>query len=146
IEHCGPVVWGYGDEASQAVNALFQRITESRALWRLDLHSPQEAVAQALGLALTADRPIVSADAQDNPGAGGNSTTTGMLHALLSAEAGKRFPQQVALGLMNDPAAAQAAHKAGVGARIHVSLGCSEPTWGGQFTDPPLVGEFLVRS
>ena len=45
------------------------------------------------------------ADTQDNPGAGGNSDTTGMLRALVGANA-----QRAAIGLMVDPEAALAAH------------------------------------
>ena len=88
---------------------------------------------------------MVIADTQDNPGAGGDSNTTGMLHALLQLEAGARFPQQVALGAMADPRTAAQAHAAGVGARIEVTLGESVPTWGGQVSDVPVKASAVVR-
>jgi microcystin degradation protein MlrC len=69
-----------------------------------------------------------------------------MLHALLAEGAGQRYPGQVALGLMFDPAAAAAAHKAGVGAQIRIALGTSVPTWGGQFSDAPVEGVFTVTA
>ncbi|MCZ2440986.1 MAG: MlrC C-terminal domain-containing protein, partial [Burkholderiales bacterium] len=74
----------------------------------------------------------------------GDSNTTGMLHALLAQGAGRRFPGQVALGLMFDPQAAQAAHEAGVGAEIEIALGRAVPTFTGRASDPPLRGRFKV--
>jgi microcystin degradation protein MlrC len=141
---CGPVVWGYGDAALEAVEALYARVDQPRSQWALDLFEPREAVALALSLAEKADRPIVIADTQDNPGAGGDSNTTGMLHALLAEGAGKRFPGKIALGLMHDAAAASAAHAAGVGAEIEIDLGTQVPTWGGQHSDVPVHGKFKV--
>ena len=95
-------------------------------------------MVQALALAERASKPVVIADTQDNPGAGGDSNTTGMLHALLAQGAGRRFPGQVALGLMFDPAAGRAAMDAGVGAEIELALGTAVPTFTGQLSDPPL--------
>jgi len=146
IAECGPVIWGYGDAAEAAVQALFERIDQPRSQWRLDLLEPRAAVAEALALAEAADKPVVIADTQDNPGAGGDSNTSGMLHALLAENAGRRHPQRVALGLLFDPAAAAAAHEAGVGASIEIGLGSSVPTWGGRFSDPPVRGLFTVRA
>ncbi|MDM0020249.1 M81 family metallopeptidase [Variovorax saccharolyticus] len=146
IAECGPVVWGYGDAADVAVQALFARIDSPRAQWRLDVLPPREAVAAALTIAEGADRPVVIADTQDNPGAGSNSNTTGMLRALLAEGAGERHPGRVALGLLFDPAAAAAAHAAGLGARIEISLGTEVATWAGQRSDPPVRGVFTVRA
>ena len=73
-----------------------------------------------------------------------DSNTTGMLHALLQQGAGRRFPGQVALGLMYDPAAGRAAHEAGIGATIDISLGTAVPTFSGRLSDPPLRGRFKV--
>ena len=71
-----------------------------------------------MSIAANASRPVVIADTQDNPGAGGDSNTTGMLRALVNNRA-----QRAALGLMVDPDAARAAHAAGEGAEIEISLG-----------------------
>jgi microcystin degradation protein MlrC len=86
------------------------------------------------------------ADTQDNPGAGGDSNTTGMLHALLAQGAGRRWPGQVALGLMYDPAAARAAHAAGLGSTIELALGTAVPTFTGAASDAPVRGRFTVRA
>ena len=40
-------------------------------------------MAQALATAEVSGPPVVMADTQDNPGAGGDSDTTGMLRALI---------------------------------------------------------------
>ncbi|KWH31889.1 microcystin degradation protein MlrC [Burkholderia cepacia] len=144
VPECGPVVWGYGKQAEVAVQALVERIDQPRAQWQFDLLSPPDAVARAIQLAGESSRPVVIADTQDNPGAGGDSNTTGMLHAILAAGAGRRFPGQIAMGLMFDPEAAAHAHKAGIGATIELTLGKSVPTWGGQFSEAPLHGSFAV--
>lgn len=118
---CGPVVWGYGpsrEAVEQAVEALYQRIVQPEAQWTVAFEEADEAVQHAMALARSATRPVILADTQDNPGVGGDSNTTGLLRALLKAGA-----QQVALGLLFDPAAAAAAHRAGVGAQISIGLG-----------------------
>jgi microcystin degradation protein MlrC len=135
---CGPVVWGYGDGESvtQEVNALADRIIAREAEWAVPLLEPEEAVRKAMALAAAASRPVVIADTQDNPGGGGDSDTTGMLRALLACGA-----QQAAIGLMVDPAAAQAAHAAGVGAEIHIGLGGHSRVAG----DAPLEATYRVE-
>ena len=145
IAECGPVIWGYGGEAAAAVEALFARVDRPRSQWRVGLKTPHAAVRQAMSLADEEDKPIVIADTQDNPGAGGDSNTTGMLHALLACGAGERFPGQVAIGLLADPEAAAQAHAGGGGARIDVRLGRSGPTWGGRQSDAPVVVRATVR-
>ncbi len=139
---CAPMIWGHGERAREAVETLFAAASQA-GLWHQPLLSPRDAVAQAMALAETASLPVIIADTQDNPGAGGNSNTTGMLHALLAQGAGRRYPGQVALGLMFDVAAAQAAHEAGVGAELHTTLGASVPTFGGM-SDAPVAGRFKV--
>ena len=146
IPECGPVVWGYGEKAEEAVKVMYDRVNAPRSQWRLNVLEPRAAVAEAMLIAESAEKPVVIADTQDNPGAGADSNTSGMLLALLAEGAGKKFPQQVALGLMYDPDAAQAAHAAGVGASITISVGRQVPTWGGAFSDQPVEGTFIVRS
>ncbi len=142
---CGPVVWGHGGAAQQAVQQLFVRAGEPQQ-WRPDFLPAHEAVQQALSLAAQHSAPVVIADTQDNPGAGGDSNTTGMLHALLAQGAGRQWPGQVALGLLYDPDAARKAHEAGVGAVLELALGKAVPTFTGQNSDPPLQGRFVVRA
>ncbi|GAB1390604.1 MAG: microcystin degradation protein MlrC [Rubrivivax sp.] len=146
FDECAPMVWAHGETpeaAFRTVQALFARVAEPTQ-WRSEVLGAQQAVERALALAAEASAPVVIADTQDNPGAGGDSNTTGMLHALLAQGAGRRFPGKVALGLMFDPAAAHAAHEAGVGAELELSLGTAVPTFTGQPSDPPLRGRCKV--
>ncbi|WP_088280239.1 M81 family metallopeptidase [Ideonella sp. A 288] len=134
---CAPMVWGHGEQAEAAVRALFEAVAEPTQ-WTLDVLSARDAVAQALALATQSDKPVVIADTQDNPGAGGDSNTTGMLRALLAQDAGRRLPGQVALGMLFDPVAAERAHAVGVGATVDLALGTAVPTFTGQPSDPPV--------
>ena len=142
FDECGPTVWGHGERAQAAVEALYAAVAEPTQ-WQGEVLSAHEAAQRALALAETAGQPVGVADTQDNPGAGGDSNTTGMLHALLAQGAGRRFPGQVALGLMYDPAAGRAALEAGVGAELDLALGQSVPTFGGP-SDAPVRGRFKV--
>lgn len=142
---CGPMVWAHGERAQEALAHLYARVAEP-AQWTLDFLPAQDAVAHVLSRAAAMTTPLVIADTQDNPGAGGSSNTTGLLHALLAQGAGRQFPGQVALGLMFDPAAAQAAVAAGVGATVTLRLGQAVPTFTGQVSDPPVTGDFKVRA
>lgn len=143
IAECAPMLWSHGPDAKAVAEALYARMGEPTQ-WRPDYREARDAVAHALALAEHASAPVVIADTQDNPGAGGDSNTTGMLHALLQQGAGRRFPGQVALGLMYDPAAARAAHEAGIGATLDIALGTAVPTFTGAPSDPPVSGRFRV--
>jgi microcystin degradation protein MlrC len=147
FDECGPVIFGHGADAA-AVRAAVQRVAdeviELRRDWALELFSPADAVRRALALAERSDQPVVIADTQDNPGAGADSNTTGMLHALRAAGAGRRFPGQVALGLLYDPESARAAHGAGVGATVSLAIGKSVRCFDGRYSDAPVEGRFKV--
>ena len=144
---CGPVLFGHGADAAalqRAVDTLQAEVCARRCEWSSELLAPAEAVARALSLAGPGRGPVIIADTQDNPGAGGDANTTGTLHALRAADAGHRLAGSVALGLLFDPESAAAACAAGVGARLQLSLGRSVATWDGTLTDPPLHGEARV--
>jgi microcystin degradation protein MlrC len=146
FDECAPMVWGHGpspEAVDQAVDRLYALVAEPTQ-WQLDILPAQPAVIRALALAEHAAQPVVIADTQDNPGAGGDSNTTGLLHALLAQDAGRKYPGQVALGLMFDAAAGRAALEAGVGAELDLTLGTAVPTFTGQLSDPPLRGRFKV--
>ena len=135
---CGGVVWGYGSNRATvegAVESLANHVTEREADWWIDLYKPDEAVLEAMSRSQNANRPVVIADTQDNPGAGGNSNTTGILRALVANQA-----QDAALGVLFDPVAAEAAHKTGVGKSITLGLG-GEPALG----DQPFEATFSIE-
>ena len=147
VPMCGPVIWSYGEQAREVVEQLHALADQPRAQWRLELLPPDAAVAEALRRARATEAgPVLIADTQDNPGAGGDANTTGLLHALLRARAGRAFPGRVALGLLADPRAAAAAHAAGVGATLSLELGCSVPDGLGGVSDPPAPVQAFVRA
>jgi len=136
---CGPVVLAYGqspDAAAQTADKLRAAIEALEAEFDFPVHTPEDGVRRAIAIARRATRPVVIADTQDNPGAGGNSDTTGMLRALVGANA-----QRAALGLMVDPEAALAAHGAGQGGTIEIALGGKSRIPG----DAPFRGRFAVE-
>jgi microcystin degradation protein MlrC len=146
FDECAPMVWAHGERAEAAVQRLFDRVAEP-AQWRSEVLDAADAVRKAMAsTALGISGPVVLADTQDNPGAGGDSNTTGMLRALLQQGAGRAFPGQVALGLMFDSRAAKRAVAAGVGASLSLALGTAVPTFAGGLSDPPVQGNFIVRA
>jgi microcystin degradation protein MlrC len=145
FDECAPMVWSHGAAAEAAAAELFALVAQP-AQWQPDYLDAPDAVAQALALAAGTDRPVVLADTQDNPGAGGDSNTTGLLHALLQQGAGQRYPGRVVLGLMFDEAAAARAHAAGQGATLELALGTAVPTFTGRPSDPPVQGRYTVRA
>ncbi|MBP0597526.1 M81 family metallopeptidase [Herbaspirillum sp. LeCh32-8] len=124
VAECGPVVWAYGRDAAQAertVEQLLQATLDAEATFNGEIFDARGAVARALQIVeqgrQQAHRPVVIADAQDNPGAGGSADTTGLLRELVRADA------NAVIGLLVDPQAAAAAHAAGVGADLALALG-----------------------
>ena len=75
---------------------------------------------RAIAQAKTMDGPVAFTDAADAPSSGATGDSNIVVRALRDSGYGKRVLAQVV-----DPAAAVAAHKAGVGAQITVSLGGS---------------------
>ncbi|NEW96162.1 M81 family metallopeptidase [Rhodopseudomonas sp. BR0G17] len=118
---CAPSVFAYGRtqaDADAAADAVAALVADHEDDFDGKIYSPDEGVKHAIELARTAAKPIIIADTQDNPGAGGDSDTTGMLRALVRNNA-----QRAAIGVIYDPDASKAAHAAGVGAMISLSLG-----------------------
>jgi len=139
IHHCGPSVFAYGrtaEAARRAVDAIADVIGRREGAVGGVLYSPEDGVRAAIEIAKGADRPVVIADTQDNPGAGGDSDTTGMLRALVRNDAPK-----AALGMMTDPEAALAAHATGAGSTIRIALGGKSGIPG----DAPFEAEFRVE-
>jgi microcystin degradation protein MlrC len=118
---CGASVFAYGktqadaDAAADAITAIIEGHEDD---FDGKIYSPDEGVRLAMELAKSASKPIVIADTQDNPGAGGDSDTTGMLRALVRNKAAR-----AATGVIYDPESAKAAHAAGVGATVRLKLG-----------------------
>ncbi len=138
IAQCGPalVVYGHDREAAEAAaDRLAAAIHEREADFAGRLYTPEEAVAEALALARQATKPIVLADIQDNPGAGGTSDTVGLLRALIAQRA-----QGAVIGMIVDPEAAEAAVAAGEGAPLDSSVGAKI----GYAGETPVIAEWRV--
>ena len=136
---CGPTVLAYGRSAkaaAQSAQVLRAFIEALESEFDTPVYTPEDGVRRAIAIAGNASRPVVIADTQDNPGAGGNSDTTGMLRALVGANA-----QRAAIGLMVDPEAALAAHAVGEGASIAIGLGGKSNIAG----DAPFHARFAVE-
>ena len=136
---CGPAVLAYAHDRDAAVLAAesLRALVEAReADFDYPVYTPQDGVRRAMHIARRARRPVVIADTQDNPGAGGNSDTTGMLRALVAAD-----PKRAAIGLMVDRTAARIAHAAGEGATIEIPLGGNSGIAG----DSPFHERFVVE-
>lgn len=117
IPDCGPSIFAYADTqaaADTAADDMLARLAAAEPLFDARLVPADQAIRQAMAM----QGPVLIADPQDNPGAGGTSDTTGILRALIAAGA----PDAV-LSMLHDPAAAAAAHQAGIGARIGIDLG-----------------------
>jgi microcystin degradation protein MlrC len=121
IAQCGPalVVYGHDREAAEeAADHIAAAIGEREAAFAGKLYTPEEAVAEALLLARHATKPVVLADIQDNPGAGGTSDTVGLLRALIAQRAAGAV-----IGMIVDPEAAAAALASGEGALLEGRVG-----------------------
>jgi microcystin degradation protein MlrC len=156
---CAPMIWGYGEKAESAARALFASASPAKQ-WDPGVLPVAEAVALAIERAEKSDKPIVIADTQDNPGAGGDSNTTGVLRELLRQGAGRKFPSKIAIGMLYDPDSADAVHDlvekehvAGVSTAqsaiksrvIDLRLGKAVMTFTGQLSDAPVQAEFTIE-
>jgi microcystin degradation protein MlrC len=118
---CGASVFAYGKtqaDADAAADKIAKIIEGHEDDFDGKIYSPDEGVQLAMKLSKGAKKPIIIADTQDNPGAGGDSDTTGMLRALVRNKA-----ERAATGVIYDPESARAAHEAGEGATVTLSLG-----------------------
>jgi microcystin degradation protein MlrC len=137
---CGPSVFAYGRtqaDADAAADAVARLVISHEDDFDGRIFTPDEGVRYAMEIARSARKPIIIADTQDNPGAGGDSDTTGMLRALVRNNA-----TRAAIGVICDPASARAAHAAGLGATIALALGGKSGIVG----DAPFEATFVVEN
>jgi microcystin degradation protein MlrC len=135
---CGMAVFGYGfdqDLVSRKVKSLHGQISDAEKDFALELHEPDDAVRRARTRG-EPGAPVVLADTQDNPGAGGNGDTTGILRSLV-----RQNTQDAVLGLLIDPDAAKLAHEAGQGTTLAFRLGGKSKVK----DDEPFHGEFTIE-
>jgi microcystin degradation protein MlrC len=135
---CGMSVLGYGFKEAgsvEAVERLRGAVADAEKDFAMEIHEATDAVRRARRVG-EPGAPVVLADTQDNPGAGGNGDTTGLLRSLIDQNA-----SDAVLGMLIDPASAQRAHEAGQGSSLIFSLGGLSRIPG----DAPLNGEFTVE-
>ncbi len=137
IVDCGPTIIAYGTDAA-ATEAVAQRLFDAMLAQRKAFNGQLYSAAQAVSYALESkgDGTIILADTQDNPGGGAAGDTTDILHELVR----QRAPD-ACVGLLSDPVAAAAAHAAGVGATVGLTLGARSGNGAA-----PLVGRFTVEA
>ena len=120
VAECGMSIVGYGDDPAAlelAMAELRYAIESAEKDFALDLLAPEDAVQRAMQTGAVG-LPTVLADTQDNPGAGGNGDTTGLLVAMLAMR-----PADAVLGMLIDPSAATYAHSVGKGNSADFAIG-----------------------
>jgi len=140
IRECGAAVFAYGwdrDATERAVDELFGMVMDAEPRYAGRLYAPDEAVREAMRRAQSASRPILLADTQDNPGAGGSADTVGLLQALIRNRA-----RHAVLGVLYDPEAARAAHAAGTGSTITIGVGAKSAAT----SERPLVESWKIEA
>ena len=136
---CGAAVFAYGKtqtDADKAAETMAALVIGHENDFDGRIFSPDDGVRFAMDIARRASKPVVIADTQDNPGAGGDSDTTGMLRALVRNSATK-----AAIGIIVDTESALAAHRAGEGATVMLALGGKSGISG----DLPFEHNFVVE-
>ena len=121
VADCGPSVFACGSDArtvADAVQRLAAEFRQRESEFALELYTVEQAIAELRRQAAPRGRPVILADTQDNPGAGGNADTMSLIKALVASGT-----QHVLAGVLCDPEAAAAAHAAGQGAAVDLRLG-----------------------
>jgi microcystin degradation protein MlrC len=140
IAECGPAVVAYATSqraADEAADRLLALVNDQERAFAGRIWQSDDAVSYARAKGNSAAKPIVLADTQDNPGAGGTSDTVGLLRALIDGRA-----EGAVFANLCDPKSAEAAHRAGIGARITLALG----GWAGGAGNTPYEGTFTVEA
>ena len=138
FDECGMSAVAYHRDASKAhaaLQVLADAVRDAEPQFAMQLFEPAQAVSRALARG-EPGAPVVLADTQDNPGAGGNGDTVGLLGALLKAKA-----RDSVLGLLIDPASASRAHQVGMGGTADFALGAISGVVG----HTPLAARFKVE-
>ncbi|HEV7716673.1 MAG TPA: M81 family metallopeptidase [Steroidobacteraceae bacterium] len=139
VPECGPAVFGFGrdaDSLAHAARALLGTTLEREHEFALDLIDVSQATRLARDADIPRGRPVILADTQDNPGAGGNADTMSLLKALVAADV-----EGVLAGVIWDAECAARAHEAGQGATIELALGARSGFPG----ESALVARFTVE-
>ena len=138
IPDCGASVLAYASTPAQAndiADEIWDMVMSREADFDPMLIDPYPAVKAAM--ASTHGKPVILADVQDNPGAGGSADTTGLLKALYESHA-----ENVVMGVICDQDFVKAAHEAGIGNLLNTPLGGQSAV----MEDTPFEGCFTVEA
>jgi microcystin degradation protein MlrC len=133
VEECQPCVFGYaidGDALELAVVDVATALHGLEPEFGLEAFPTEQALDEALWSIEAGRAPVVIADTQDNPGAGGDATSTGLLRELLTRDA-----PGSALAAMWDPEIVRAAVAAGRGNPVTVTFPGSASPGDGPLTE-----------
>ncbi|MGG5817603.1 M81 family metallopeptidase [Falsiroseomonas sp. HW251] len=140
VPYAGPaivVLAGVAADAERAADDIARWLLQAEHEFDAALPGPEAAIREAIAAARhAAGRPVVVADTQDNPGAGGMGDTVGLLRELIALDA----PDAV-FALLHDPAAVSQAHAIGAGAAAPFRLGAHAATVPGE---APVEASFTV--
>jgi len=120
VHDSGTSVFAYGSRKETVVDAVEgfgDLVLEREPDFAGKLYAPKEAVRHALKLSGTKTKPVILADTQDNPGAGGTSDGVTIVKLLARQNA------DAVVGIVFDPEVAARAHTSGEGTVIRVDLG-----------------------
>jgi len=138
VTDCGPSVYACGTDPS-AVSTVLHRLAAElqrrEGEFALDLYTVEQALREIRRAAAPRGRPVILADTQDNPGAGGNADTMSLIKALVASGT-----PRVLAGVICDASAAARAHASGEGSTIELDLGAGTRTVG----ETPLAARFKV--
>jgi microcystin degradation protein MlrC len=112
---------GEASAAQDAARALAHAFWQTRHAFRVELHSPEQAIALA---AQEGSGPVIFSDSADSIGSGATGDATGILRALLAAA---DLPG-TALTTIVDPQVVEQAVSAGVGAHVALKVGGKRDT------------------
>jgi microcystin degradation protein MlrC len=138
VTDCGPSVYACGTDPSAvatAVRRLAIELQRREGEFALELYTIEQAMREVQRAAAPRGRPVILADTQDNPGAGGNADTMSLIKALVASGT-----TRVLAGVLCDASAAARAHAAGEGSTIELGLGAGTGTAG----ETPLAARFKV--
>ncbi|WP_374652821.1 M81 family metallopeptidase [Dongia sp.] len=127
IAECGPAVVVYADsavEAEREADRLIGMVNAAEKEFAGKIWQKDEAVRYAIARSANATRPIILADTQDNPGAGGNSDSVDLLESLVTLKA-----EGAVFANLYDPETARIAHEAGLHGSFERGIGawCGSP-------------------
>lgn len=126
IHECGPAIVAYGETQAavdRVADNLVGALKSAEPAFAGKIWNKDEAVAYAMAKGVSG-HPVILADTQDNPGAGGNSDSVDLLEALIRLKAeGALFAN------LYDPETARIAHEAGLHNAFERAIGawCGSP-------------------